>query len=197
MAKGGEDLDKQDNLVSGIETKPKSGGLGLVHIIGIVFGSLLFLVVAVRFLILPYVIESLKPNEEASKKKEEISKPKGPFDGVEKELIKFIETGRITTNPLNSDQFVVVNLGLKFFARDKKVLREIFGQAAEGEVSLPPELMAKIRGKINQTLGSMTVTDLNQNRTRLPYIFLDSLKPVFSEGKLVLGEVIMNEFIIQ
>jgi hypothetical protein len=97
---------------------------------------------------------------------------------------------------LNSDKFIVINLGLKFFARDKEVLNELFGGSSEN-TSLPPELMARIRGSLNQLLGSMTVTDIQLKRGELVPIFKDNLSKVFSENNLVLGEVYLNEFIIQ
>lgn len=178
--------------------KSNDGRLGLVPILGIVFGSLLIVILATRFLFLPYVVNNLggEKKEKEEVKKEGGKAKEGPFAGIDKELIKYAETGRVTTNLLNSDKFIVVNLGLKFFARDKEVLNELFGGSSEG-ASLPPELMARIRGVLNQLLGSMTVTDIQLKRGELVQIFKDNLSKVFSENNLVLGEVYLNEFIIQ
>jgi len=171
--------------------QPKqSSGVGLVPILGIVFGALLLLIIATRFIFLPYIIENMgggKKTEEAPKETK-----------VEnKNLIKFVETGRITTNPLNSDQFVVVNLAMKFSARDEKVFAELFGEKKEGEASLPNEIMAPVRSKINQILGSLTVAELQQRRNTLANEFKDSLKSIFAEHQLILNEVYLQEFIIQ
>jgi flagellar basal body-associated protein FliL len=171
--------------------QPKqSGGVGLVPILGIVFGALLLLIIATRFIFLPYIIENMgggKKTEETSKEKEKENK----------NLMKFVETGRITTNPLNSDQFVVVNLAMKFSARDEKVFAELFGEKKEGEASLPNEIMAPVRSKINQILGSLTVAELQQRRNTLANEFKDSLKSIFAEHQLILNEVYLQEFIIQ
>jgi flagellar basal body-associated protein FliL len=194
-----ENLESQET-----ETKkePKaSGGLGLVPILAIVFGSLLILILATRFLFLPYIVENMggggkKPESTEVKETEKKPEAKGPFAGVDKKLIKYIETGRITTNPLNSDQFVVVNLGLRFYATDEKILKELMGEGKEG-AGLPPEIMGQLRGKVNQILGSLTVAELQQRRNQLANEFKDSLKTIFSSHELVLGEVYLQEFIIQ
>ncbi len=199
MAKKEENENLEELKTEETTPKKSSGGLGLVPILGIVFGSLLILILATRFLFLPYIVENLggNKNDTSETKKEEIkTATKGPFAGVEKQLIKFIETGRITTNPLNSDQFVVVNLGLRFYAQNENVLKEIFGESKEG-ATLPPDFMAQIRGKINQMLGSLTVTELQQRRNQFANEFKDSLKTIFANYELVLGEVFLQEFIIQ
>ncbi|MEJ5287105.1 MAG: hypothetical protein CH6_1141 [Candidatus Kapaibacterium sp.] len=184
--KNGEDTQSPQSKES-----KASGGVGLVPILGIVFGSLLILILATRFLFLPYIVQNIGGGEQ---KKEEKKEEKSTAD---KKLIKYVETGRITTNPLNSDQFVVVNLAFKFSARDEKVLQEIFGESKEGGAGLPPEIMAPIRSKINQILGSLTVPQLQERRNTLAYEFKDSLKTIFAQHQLILNEVYLQEFIIQ
>lgn len=194
MAKKEEqEINDSENLQSQTTKEGKtSGNLGLIPILGIVFGSLLILIIATRFMFLPYIVENL-----GGEKKKAEEKPKEEVK-IDKKLMKYIETGRITTNPLNSDQFVVVNLALKFSARDEKAMKEIFGEGGgEGGVILPPEIMAPMRSKINQVLGSMTVAELQQRRNNLAQEFKDSLKIIFSTHQLILNEVFLQEFIIQ
>lgn len=183
--KNGEDIQSQET-----KEKKSSGNLGLVPILGIVFGSLIILILATRFLFLPYIVESMGggSKKEDEKTKEEVK--------VDKKLVRFVETGRITTNPLNSDQFVVVNLALRFSARDEKTMKEVLGEGGEG-TGLPPEIMAPIRSKVNQILGSLTVTELQQRRNNLANEFKDSLKTIFLNHNLFLNEVFLQEFIIQ
>lgn len=185
---------EENNTVSGesiqreATKEPKaSGGLGLVPILGIVFGALIILILATRFLFLPYVVENLGGGKKEEPKKEETS--------PDKALMKFVETGRITTNPLNSDQFIVVNLALRFSARDKKILEKLTGGGEGG--GLPTEIMAPIRSKINQVLGSLTVEQLQQRRNILASELKDSLKAIFATHELILNEVYLQEFIIQ
>ncbi|MGQ9818486.1 MAG: hypothetical protein ACUVQ1_00960 [Candidatus Kapaibacteriales bacterium] len=182
--------------------KPQSSGFGLIPILGIVFGSLLLLIIATRFIFLPYIVESLKDDkkkEEVVKKDERSITEKGPYAGIDKKLIKYVESGRITTNPFNSaDQFVVVNLGFKFYATNEETLKEMFGEkGGEGLPTFPPEFMGKIRSRVNQILGAMTIPELQQKRLEIANIFKDSLKTIFSANNLILGEVFLQEFIIQ
>lgn len=181
----------------------QSSGLGLVPILAIVFGSLLILILATRFIFLPYIVDNIsggsQKKEEVTTKTETRKADEGPYAGIDKKLIKYVETGRITTNPFNSsEQFVVVNLGLKFYASNEETLKEMFGEkGGESATTFPPEFMAKIRSKVNQILGSMTVIELQQKRLELANVVKDSLKTIFSAGNLVLGEVFLQEFIIQ
>ncbi|MCX7908829.1 MAG: flagellar basal body-associated FliL family protein [Ignavibacteria bacterium] len=192
MAKKEEnDLNTEGKQPEVSKDTKTSGTIGLIPILGIVFGSLILLIIATRFIFLPYIVENLSGG---GKKAEEKAKEEVKLD---KKLMKYFETGRITTNPLNSDQFVVVNLAMKFSARDEKVLKEIFGEGGEAGAVLQPEIMAPIRSKINQILGSLTVAELQQRRNNLANEFKDSLKPIFSSHQLILNEVYLQEFIIQ
>lgn len=207
MAKKEEKLENNigENITTE-PTKPQTGGLGLVPILAIVSGYSLLLIIALiiatRSLFLPYIVDSLRKDE---KKEEVVTKvesnksEEGPYSGIDKNLIKYVESGRITTNPFNSaDQFVVVNLGFKFFATKEETLKEIFGEkGGEGTLIFPPEFMGKIRSKVNQILGAMTVFELQQRRLEMANIFKDSLKTIFSANNLILGEVFLQEFIIQ
>ncbi|MFN3307393.1 MAG: flagellar basal body-associated FliL family protein, partial [Candidatus Kapaibacteriota bacterium] len=62
---------------------------------------------------------------------------------------------------------------------------------------LPTEIMAPIRSKINQVLGSLTVEQLQQRRNILASELKDSLKAIFATHELILNEVYLQEFIIQ
>lgn len=201
MAKSEENENLESQASESKKESKASAGLGLIHILAIVFGSLLILILATRFLFLPYIVENMRGGERKTesaetKETEKKTETKGPFAGIDKKLIKYIETGRITTNPLNSDQFVVVNLGLRFYSTNEKVLKELIGESEHGG-NLPPEIMGQLRGKINQILGSLTVAELQQRRNQLANEFKDSLKTIFSNHELVLGEVYLQEFIIQ
>ncbi len=189
------------------------GGLSLPLIIGAAFGIIILIVVSV---IIGIVVANKfmgghdsaegeakgKTEQQAGKEKKE-----DPYSQEESYLSKlegvmFMETGRITTNPKNgSSMFVVVNLALEFkkMNEDSDELKAIADKEGKLNIENPlvQKMVAKIKGKINQMIGSYTEAELQQNRPNLPEMFKKELKPVFKEFELMLGNVSIQEFIIQ
>lgn len=190
----------------------KSGGLSLPVIIGIGAGVLIILVVVILFavkMMLNTVVESqigaVQPNNEQQtppKEEKDMSnieyyKMMADNDTVSDEDAKYMETGRITTNPRGSTQFVVVNLGISY--RDKT--SEDDGKKKEKNDE-PDDKKRKfealIRNAINNQIGDMTVSELQQiRRDSLRSIFKESLTPVFVSNRIFLRDVILVEYIIQ
>lgn len=119
--------------------------------------------------------------------------------------VKFMQTGRINTNPKASTQFVVVDLGLFFRERkhegeEGEEAEEESSHGGEGEGEVDPatmKLMAKTRGIITQILGSYTVGELHANRAKLPEEFKNKLRPLYKQHDMFLKDVVLQEFIIQ
>lgn len=190
--------------------KKERGPMGLPMILGIIFGTLLILVLSVRFLILPYIVENLNPEVKKEKEKaEQAAKAKAAADPLSvmtpefiKKETKSIETGRITTNPKGSSQFVVINLATMYIPKDEDAAADIAkenGKTKEGEGTPPAfvETMLKAKGVVNSVLGGMTVEELQGNRDSLRKVFLKEFKELFNEKKCIVREVILLEFMIQ
>lgn len=173
----------------------KSGGMKLPVVIGIVAAALIVNVVLV-FAVIKFVLAPGQPTGKAQQETVQTKKSEESEEGSKEndKLTKFIETGRLTTNPKASSEFVVVNLGFVFRANNEEALKTL----GEGkEVKLPATSMAKIKGIVNSVLGSYSSTELLTQRDSLAAIFKNSLKPVFKENQTVLKEVILQEFILQ
>lgn len=205
-----EEKDGQEPIKPENEEKSKSsGGLKLPFVLGIIAGVLLVLILAVRFLFLPYIVGSLTSEATAGENKIEHQSKEDHSDSPLKEelevfkanekLSEFVQTGRITTNPRQSTQFVVADFGIIFFPKDEESLKELYpgGKKEEGNSSLPPSLSSRVRGIINSVLGSMSVEELQVKRDSIPEFVMANLKPFFKEKKLFIKEVILQEFIIQ
>lgn len=187
----------------------KSAGLKLPFVLGIIAGVLVILILAVRFLFLPYIVGSLTSEATAGESKTEgesksehgnnpLKEELDVFKANEK-LSEFFQTGRITTNPKASTQFVVADFGIIFFPKDEESLKELYpeGKEEEGSSALPPTLSSRVRGIINSVLGSMTAEELQIKRDSIPVYVMTNLKPFFKEKNLFIKEVILQEFIIQ
>ncbi len=117
------------------------------------------------------------------------------------EDVLLMETGRITTNPKGSPSvFVVVNFSIEFKKMDPdnsnlKTLAK--GSTVDMEHPFMKKLMAKLRGVLNNMLASYTQQELLDKRQELPDMVKEALKPIFREYELALGDVAMQEFIIQ
>lgn len=205
-----EEKEGQEPVKPETEAKAKkSGGLKLPFVLGIIAGVLLILILAVRFLFLPYIVGSLTSEANAGQAKIEGETKSENSDNPLKEeidvfkanekLSEFFQTGRITTNPKQSTQFVVADFGIIFFPKDEESLKELYpgGKKEEGSSALPPTLSSRVRGIINSVLGSMTVEELQVKRDSIPTYVMANLKPFFKEKKLFIKEVILQEFIIQ
>jgi hypothetical protein len=213
--------EKENEEEKQVPEKPKrkvsagTGDLSLIQFIGIIAGVLIVMVViivlAIKFLILP----ELKPSEEhgtvdSSKKTEEVSKSDDKEKRAEEEKKKrassgtksydiekalFSQTGRITTNAKNSDQFVVLDLGIMFTPEGEG--ESGGGHGGPAKDPLPDKLKSMIKGSVNNVIGSMTVDEIQQKRDSLSFIFYDKLRKIFYTNKMVLNEIVIQEFIIQ
>lgn len=205
-----EEQEGQEPVKPENEEKPKkSAGLKLPMVLGIIAGVMIILIVAVRFIFLPYIVSSLTSEATAgeSKAKTEAKSESSENSGKEEfevfkaneKLSEFFQTGRITTNPKQSTQFVVADFGIIFFPKDEESMKALFegGKKEEGSTALPAKLSARVRGIINSVLGSMTVEELQVKRDSIPNYVMANLKPFFKEKNLFIKEVILQEFIIQ
>lgn len=205
-----EEKDGQEPVKPETEEKVKnSAGLKLPFVLGIIAGVLVILILAVRFLFLPYIVGSLTSEATAGESKTEgnskseignnpLKEELDVFKANEK-LSEFFQTGRITTNPKGSTQFVVADFGIIFFPKDEESLKELYpeGKKEESSSALPPSLSSRVRGIINSILGSMTAEELQIKRDSIPEYVMTNLKPFFREKKLFIKEIILQEFIIQ
>jgi hypothetical protein len=109
--------------------------------------------------------------------------------------VEFMETGRITTNPKGSTSFVILNLGLEY--RKKHTEGEEGGGGHGGGAPAGPDpVMARVKGVINNTIGSMTVEQL-QDREALRTKLRDDIRVVYKKHKIYLRDVVLVEFLIQ
>lgn len=129
-----------------------------------------------------------------------------PYEGEmplsQLEGVMFMETGRITTNPKNGTSiYVVMNLGFEFKKMDEESKELAAIADKEGKVAienpLVQKMMARIRSTINQMIASYTEAELQNMRPQMPDVLKKQLKPVFKDYELILGNVSIQEFIIQ
>ncbi len=115
----------------------------------------------------------------------------------EKANIIFDVTGRITTNPKNDpSKFVVLDLGLSFLPREEKDLLELKGDKSNSK--LWKMIMAETRHIINSSIRNLTIENLESTPTdSLVKIFSKDLDPIFTSKKILLTNVLIQEFIIQ
>jgi flagellar basal body-associated protein FliL len=148
------------------------------------------IVLLFNFLIVPSLNSGSDGNSGEKAKKEKAEKEAHKNAEMDKKK-QFQSSGRITTNPKASAQFVVIDLGFEYAPLGEEEV-----EAKEGE-GFEPGLQAKIKGTVTRTLGSMTAEELTSRRDTLDKIFFKNLKPVFKEEKFMLHSVILQEFIIQ
>ncbi len=114
----------------------------------------------------------------------------------------YMETGRITTNPKDAPAtFVVLNLSIEFEPKDPEDPTFVEAIDKHGALKMDAPIMKKLLGKIkstiNNSLASMTLTELNSKRPELTKMYKDTLKPVFKSYALKLYDVGLIEFIVQ
>ncbi len=192
--------------------KPKKsgGGLSTPVWIGIIAGALILNVATIILGIKWVVGDSATADSEAGGKEhtEKVDKEHtgdGEFDEDQEyddleeenvlhgdENLKFKETGRITTNPKGSTSFVILNLGLEY--RERKT--EEGGGGHGGADGGPDPVMARVKGVINSTVGSLTVEEL-QDREALRTKLRDEIRKVYKKHKIYLRDVLLIEFLIQ
>ncbi|MGA2296257.1 MAG: flagellar basal body-associated FliL family protein [FCB group bacterium] len=201
-----ETLDKKGDKKAEEKPKLKPGELSFMQIIIIVGGTvvLMFVLFLVGYLmIIKPDLEKLNAgdNKDAKGKPgavaQDASKEGEKVTGLDKEENeRFISTGRITTNPKMSPQFVIVDIALDFFVNDDQS-KEIKKEKTE-ESSALHKPMAEVKGEVNNLLGSYTVADLQtMQRDSLQMLFKNKLKNVFTKNKMALKDAILQEFIIQ
>lgn len=183
--------------------KKKKEGMSMPMMIGIGVGALVLNIVIIIVLV-KFVFNGnsntqndkkgktshSKASEEESSSSESNDEEKEFFENEEKR--KFLELGRITTNPKGANKFVVVSVGCVY--REKG---EIKKEDLKPESEFMRKLLAKSKSVIINEIGSTTVEEIQNKRPNLESIFRDRLKPVFKERQLFLREVIINEFILQ
>ncbi|MBE2188144.1 MAG: hypothetical protein KGZ71_09070 [Desulfobulbaceae bacterium] len=192
------------------EVPKKKAGLSLPVIIGIGAGVLIVLVVVILFavkMMLNSVVgtqqgdtqsteQVQKPVEDKELSNIEYYKKMADEDKISENDSKYMETGRITTNPRASTQFVVVNLGLSYrIGVDAEDAEKKEGTETDDQKR---RFEALIRNAINNQIGDMSVGELQQiRRDSLTSIFKERLVPVFINNRIFLRDVILVEYIIQ
>ncbi|MBX3044526.1 MAG: hypothetical protein KIT33_09835 [Candidatus Kapabacteria bacterium] len=173
----------------------KKKGLSLPVLIAIIAGSVILLFVAIIFVI-SIMMNNMKDTiisstggevEKVEDKKEDAVESLDKFD--------YMETGRITTNPAASSQFVVVNLGI-FYAPEKSDKKD--DEAAKVDPAAKSQrLNALIKHQVNSQIGDMDMYSLQIPRDSLMTIFKEKLMPSFKMEGYKLRDVILVEFIVQ
>ncbi len=151
---------------------------------------------------LPIGSKDSNSKDKANENDENSDEPSAQGQYVADENAEYFETGRITTNPRMSSNFVVINLGL-FFIKEKS-----------GEEEAPPEGEGKeatatsfspfgkkfdgmLRNIVNSQIGSMSLEELQIPRDSISKVFIEKLKPLFRQQKTKLKEIAIVEFIVQ
>ncbi|MCO5249855.1 MAG: hypothetical protein M9949_00350 [Candidatus Kapabacteria bacterium] len=199
-----DEINKQEP-----EEPKKKAGLSLPVIIGIGAGVLIILVVVILFAVKMMLnsVVGTQPGDTQTTEQEhkqvedkdlsnvEYYKRMAEEDKISENDSKYMETGRITTNPRASTQFVVVNLGLSYrtgLGVDDEAKKE-----AESD-DQKRRFEALIRNAVNNQIGDMSVGELQQiRRDSLTSIFKERLVPVFINNRIFLRDVILVEYIIQ
>ncbi len=196
------------------EKPPKKQGMSLPLIIGAAVGVLVIVVLGV---VLGVVVASKyfappasEANEEGGKKKTEKRAARDDFYDEDEESsylsklddVLLIETGRLTTNPRGgSSVFVVLDLHIEFKKMDQgnKALKDIADKSGvvNMEHIILKKMMSRIRSSINQLIAGMTEAEIHEKRTELPELIRTQLRPVFRDYELMLGRVMITEFIMQ
>jgi len=185
--------------------KKKSDGLSMPILIGIISGVIIVnivIVVLVIKLVFPPAggEENTQHGKESKVEKTETDEYEFGEDGGEEffekqKAIRHMETGRITTNPKGSEQFVILDLWLEYVVSEK-VLEDHHEEYKE-ESDLMEKLFTRVRAEVISFVGSLTVEQINAIRPELPEKLREHLSDMFKKNKIKLREVIIKEFIIQ
>lgn len=175
----------------------KKKGLSTPVLISVIAGGVLLLFAAIILIfsiMMNNMKETLLSGSDKKPEKKELSKKK-KVETLDK--FEYLETGRITTNPSGSSQFVVVNLGI-FYGPDKSKKSSEDADEHEADPTVKMKrLNALIRHQINSQIGDKDIYALQIPRDSLMAIFKNKLKPSFKMEGLMLKDVILIEFIIQ
>lgn len=175
--------------------KSKKKGLSMPIIIAIIASGVILLVVVIIFVI-SIMFNNMKDSiiESSGQSKEKtVEKAEPKAESLDK--FEYLETGRITTNPLASSQFVVLNLGI-FYSPLKNNNKEEKAEASDPQLKTQ-RLNALIKHKVNSQVGDMDVMAFQIPRDSLAVKFKQKLEPAFKMEGYRIKEVIIIEFIIQ
>jgi hypothetical protein len=186
-----------DEEKNSINDSGKKKGLSLPILIAIIAGSVVILFVAIVFVI-NIMMNNMKESIISGSGVEQVEKKKEKPKELSLDKFEYLETGRITTNPASSTQFVVVSLGV-FYSPVVKDGKEHDDKEA---IKLDPEtkikrLNALIRHQVNSQIGDMDMYALQIPRDSLMSIFKTKLAPSIKMEGFLLKDVILLEFIIQ
>lgn len=204
MAKDKESNETESSEKPAAEkAKRNPGELGFMQILIFLGGTvvLLFILLMVGYFIIikPDLQKLALSGNEMPGKTENVKKDgegTNPDEFKKDENERFITTGRITTNPKMSTQFVVVDIGLDFYVNDK-LSKDIKKDKPEESPEMLKPLSA-VKGEINNLLGSYTVEELQaMPRDSLQSRIKGKLTNVFTQNKMMLKDAILQEFIIQ
>lgn len=203
----------EDSLQEPLKKEKKSLGVSLPLMIGAALGILVIIVLGVILGVF-FASKFLGPQQaNGDKNKGKTEKVAKSGDAFEEEFtseggylskledIMLMETGRITTNPRGAASvFVVVNFGFEFKKMNDDN-KELANLAKEGAVNMEhpviKKMMARIRSTINNMIASYTKEELLEKRKELPEMVKKELRPIFRDYELLLGNVTVQEFIIQ
>lgn len=207
MAKEKEaEKPKEEKAEKQVPEKPKGkpGELGLMQILIVIGGTavLLFVlfIVGYIFIVKPDLQNIEEPGKDKAKsenvKKGDEAKNEDLNEFAKEEFERFVATGRITTNPKMSSQFVIVDLGIEFYVHEE-LAKEVKKEKTEESPGMN-KVLASVKGEVNNILGAMTVEELQSiRRDSLQSVFKAKLKPVLKKSRMLLKDAIIQEFIIQ
>jgi flagellar basal body-associated protein FliL len=198
--------------------KKKSGekqGMSLTTVIILVLSVVV--VQAVLFILIYKFVLKTPENAEDPKNKSKTEKhakddpmasgKMSEIDEQEQEFIAgdehrdYVETDRITTNPLNSSKFVAIRVYLEF--RVHPSLFEILTPEDQAEEKLKKDgpymakILANTRAIVIEQVGKMTEPEILGNKETLRVNIEKALKELFQKKKIFLREVKFTEFIMQ
>jgi flagellar basal body-associated protein FliL len=221
MAKEEKEQKQAEEQEKQIPEKPKkkSGGMSMPMLLGVIGAIVIFQAVLIFLLFKFFIAPQPAPAEGEHAKTEQTEhesddedKPKSKdwkYDEftLDEKLVQLYETGRITTNPKNSDKFVIIDLAIIYIVKDQETLEEIHaekaaagggGHGGEEDHSLfTHKQRIRIKGTINNILGSYSDEQLFAQRDSLPSIFKHGLAGIIDDHRMKVKEVIVQEFIIQ
>lgn len=178
----------------------KKKGLSFPIIIAIIAAGVIVLVVTIIFVI-SIMMNNMKQSiievtGKGTTEQKQSSKEKDSNKDKDDDLSKYeyFETGRIVTNPLNSTQYVVVNLGIFYSKMNAKEEQEPDKEFLENQLK---RINAIIKHQVNSHVGDSDISAIQIPRDSLVIKFKDKLIPSFRAEKLKLKDVILVEFIIQ
>ncbi|GAB5466725.1 MAG: hypothetical protein Kapaf2KO_21610 [Candidatus Kapaibacteriales bacterium] len=176
--------------------KKKGDKMSLGAIIGIIAGVILLQVILIVAIVQIFFSDSddQKPTREMADGEYELTEEELEVKEFlsNEENMRYMETGKIVTNPKLSKNYVAINVGLDYSPRPEVAEEEL--DAASTKMI---KLNAKIKSDIIMLIGQMDTEELQQKRNLLPGIIKDSLAEKFKSEKLLLREVLISEFVIQ